>query len=81
MEDTVKLLKGRLEDIEHEVDTDFGSRWDSEKRSLVPGSSLLDEIFKHYGLRFQKLRDGPALASRLSAEEIDAELAAILRLF
>jgi hypothetical protein len=38
----------------------------------------LDEVFKTFGLRFVKLRDGPALAAKLGRNDIDEELRSIL---
>jgi hypothetical protein len=84
--DIVDMMKSRLEELhkgldalQQKVGTALDSKWEGAKRKLVPGTELLDEIFKSYGLRFVKLRDGPALAAKLKASDIDPELSGILR--
>lgn len=49
-------------------------RWSSEKFAITPGSLLLDELYKTYGLRFEKTRDSAQLASCLSREDVDDDL-------
>jgi hypothetical protein len=69
-------------EIEKQVDAIAASlnrRWDREKLLLVPGAALLDEIYKLYGFRFDKVRDGPKLASKLLEAELDDNLKSILR--
>jgi hypothetical protein len=69
-----------LETTYQQVTASLEARWVNERSKLVPGSELLEEIFKTYGLRFVKLRDGPGLAAKLKDNEIDAELRRILAL-
>jgi len=71
-------LQEKLQTTYDQVTMSLEARWDNERRKLVPGTELLDEVFKTYGLRFVKLRDGPGLAAKLKENEIDAELRTIL---
>jgi hypothetical protein len=73
-----QVVKG-LDALQEKVDSELERNWGIGKRKLVPGTELLDEIFKAYRLRFVKLRDGPGLAARLKARDIDSELGEILR--
>jgi putative ATP-dependent endonuclease of the OLD family len=65
--------------VQQRVTEQLQARWNSEKHKLVAGTELLDEVFKSYGLRFVKLRDGPGLAAMLTVSDIDTELTRILQ--
>jgi putative ATP-dependent endonuclease of the OLD family len=75
IEETVKGLDALHEKIWGRLN----KGWEAGKMKSVPGSELLDEVFKEYGLRFVKLRDGPGLAAMLGDNAIDRELRGILR--
>ncbi|MGJ5176557.1 ATP-dependent nuclease [Bradyrhizobium oligotrophicum] len=53
---------------------EIDQKWSEQKLDIVPGSALLDEIYKSYGLRFDKMRDGVAIASYMQRDDIDREL-------
>jgi putative ATP-dependent endonuclease of the OLD family len=72
-------IQKNLDAIQKQVNEELERRWDKDKRKLVPGAALLDELFKTYGLRFVKLRDGPGLAAKLDVSDINLELQSILR--
>jgi hypothetical protein len=72
-------IQKNLDAIQKQVNEELERRWDKDKRKLVPGAVLLDELFKTYGLRFVKLRDGPGLAAKLDVSDINLELQSILR--
>src|SRR5712671_3294631 len=74
-EEVLKSLRG----IEERVESYLSGRWESGKLKLIPGTELLDEVFKNFNLRFVKLRDGPGLASKLDVSDFDKELSSILR--
>jgi putative ATP-dependent endonuclease of the OLD family len=79
MQTAAGALEKSVDSLQQQISSDLENRWTTEKCKLVPGTELLDEVFKTYGLRFVKLRDGPALAAKLDANDIDSELSAILR--
>jgi hypothetical protein len=79
MQTAAEDMRKNLDAHQQQINSDIENRWSKGKRKLVPGAVLLDEIFKTYGLRFVKLRDGPELAAKLGASDIDLELQAILR--
>ncbi len=78
MHEAAEGMQKDLETIHEQTVRDLEDRWDREKLKVVPGTELLDEVFKVFGLRFVKLRDGPGLAAKLGVNAIDSELAAIL---
>lgn len=43
-------------------EAEVNQEWDERWQDLVPGADLLTGLFSHYGVRFQKARDGQALA-------------------
>jgi putative ATP-dependent endonuclease of the OLD family len=53
--------------------------WAKRKLDIVPGATLLDEVYKKSGLRYDKMRDGVALAALVKNTEIDDEIARFLR--
>lgn len=53
--------------------------WPERKLSLVPGDELLDMVFQEYGLRFRKERDGARLAALMQEDEIEQEIASVIR--
>jgi putative ATP-dependent endonuclease of the OLD family len=55
------------------------NEWAKRKLDIVPGSTLLDEIYKKAGLRYDKMRDGVALAALVKSTEIDEEIGKFLR--
>jgi putative ATP-dependent endonuclease of the OLD family len=68
-----------LEDRAIGIEKDLNENWEVDKLKLVPGALLLDEFYKTYKFRFEKMRDAPLLASHMTASEIDATLAALIR--
>jgi putative ATP-dependent endonuclease of OLD family len=51
----------------------------AERLSLIPGDEILTSVFRHYGLRYNKRKDGPKIAILMNASEIESELATLLR--
>lgn len=48
-----------------EVNRDIEKDWDKNWIRLAPGTELLEAVWAKYGLRYDKLNDGPLLASNL----------------
>jgi hypothetical protein len=71
---TVDGISASAQQIANEVE----GRWDRDKLMLTPGALLLDEVYKSYDLRFEKMRDAPRLATHLQRAEIDSELARLI---
>lgn len=57
------------------VETD----WSNRKMDIVPGSAILDEVYKTFGFRYDKMRDGIGVASQMQNREIDDELRGFIR--
>jgi putative ATP-dependent endonuclease of OLD family len=51
-----------------------GDDWSNKKQDIVPGSAILDDIYKKFGFRYDKMRDGIGIASRIKKNEIDIEI-------
>jgi putative ATP-dependent endonuclease of the OLD family len=79
MHKTAEDVLKNLDSVQKRVDSHLENRWNNEKYKIIPGAELLDEVFKTYGLRFVKLRDGPSLAAKLDINDLDRELCSILR--
>jgi hypothetical protein len=74
LEQTAKGLDEALKQSMDEVEKE----WDGRKLEIVPGSALLDEVYKKFGFRYDKMRDGIAVASLLSPDKIDQELVTVI---
>lgn len=57
-----------------EAEAEVENAWKNRKFEIVPGSFLLDEVYKEYGFRYDKMRDGVAVASCYSSLEIEQEI-------
>ncbi|WP_348267335.1 AAA family ATPase [Edaphobacter paludis] len=55
--------------------------WKSQWINLVLGDILLDKTCQQFGVRFKKVTDGPKLASFYEANEIEGEIATLLKSF
>jgi hypothetical protein len=53
---------------------DVEGAWSNRKMDVVPGSAILDEVYKTFAFRYDKMRDGVGIASQMRVDEIDAEL-------
>lgn len=54
--------------------------WDQRKLDMVPGDSLIDMVYKHYGVRFHKKRgDGVELARMMTKGDICREIEELIR--
>lgn len=71
--------KAQFPAIAQEEASAIEARWPTEKMNLVQGDVLLDAVFRVYGLRFNKSRDGAALAALMTDEEIDQEIKAFFK--
>jgi hypothetical protein len=76
----LEQLKGDVDSIANGIDLTLSNakksvedNW-SRKLDIVPGTAILDEWYKKYGLRFDKVRDGPSIAALIAPDEIDIEL-------
>lgn len=56
--------------------------WDKgneeEKKKVVPGEDVLTELFKEFGLRYDKLKDGERIAQQMKKEDIPSEIKTII---
>lgn len=50
------------------------SGWEDKKLDIVPGSAILDEVYKTFGSRYEKMRDGIGVASHMTRQQIDPEV-------
>jgi putative ATP-dependent endonuclease of OLD family len=57
-----------------DAESQVESSWQTDKLGIVPGSALLDEVYKKYGFRYDKMRDGVAVAAHMDVDEIDVEI-------
>ena len=54
--------------------------WDRRSLDMVPGDSLIDMVYKHYGVRFHKDRgDGVDLARMMTKDDICQEIAELIQ--
>lgn len=63
------------EDIAQQVN----ENWEADKLSLAPGHELLDLTVQRFGVRYKKDVDAGRLASLMNENEIDDELARLIR--
>lgn len=56
--------------------------WDKgneeEKKKVVPGEDVLTELFKEFGLRYDKMKDGERIAQQMKEEDIPKEIISII---
>jgi energy-coupling factor transporter ATP-binding protein EcfA2 len=75
----IALALEKLDATSSSITKDIASRWTKDRMSLVPGSLLLDLVYQKFGIRFEKVRDTPRLASYFSEAEIEPDLKTFLR--
>jgi predicted ATPase len=75
----ITKFTSKLPELVRSMTEEVEGQWEREKFNLVPGAILLDEVYKKYALRFEKMRDAPRLASHMSETEIDSELKSFLK--
>jgi hypothetical protein len=78
LQDSISATSNELDAICDRVAAELEQRWPSEKLDIIPGSALLDAVYKSYGFRFDKMRDGVAIASQMKTNEVDQELKGLL---
>lgn len=66
------------EEIRKKIAEEVGQNWPSNALSVVPGSLILDELFKSFGLRYDKLVDAKRIAGAMSKDRIDKEIRELL---
>jgi hypothetical protein len=71
--------KTKVESVFKEQTEMINRNWDRTKLAIVPGDILLDTVFREYGLRFVKERDGARIASLMMEDEIEHEIKSLLR--
>jgi hypothetical protein len=69
--EVTRVCEEAINAVEHE--------WATRKLDIVPGSAILDEVYKRYGFRYDKMRDGIGVASQMDESEIDKELRDFIR--
>ncbi|MFJ9076814.1 ATP-dependent nuclease [Streptomyces sp. NPDC102278] len=81
LDESVKELQGVIGDLGGMIDgatIEVQGEWDSRKLELIPGDEILDSMFRHYGLRFNKRKDAVEIASQMRLNEIPGEIREIL---
>jgi putative ATP-dependent endonuclease of OLD family len=80
--------KEKLDQLEEKLDEIIKNQaelveksWISNKKDLVPGDYLLDEVCKCFEVRFNKGKDSARLASLMQISEIDPEIKYLLKDF
>jgi predicted ATPase len=55
--------------------------WKSPERRLeiAPGAELVEEVFRHFDLRYNKTTDGPRIAKQMTREDLDPEVRTLLQ--
>ncbi|MER6753282.1 AAA family ATPase [Micromonospora echinofusca] len=77
----VEELSARASRIEEEFEAQrrvVESEWGNRKSDIVPGTLILDQVISNYGLRYQKDRDGAALARLIDPAKIPVHMRRIL---
>jgi len=69
---------GDAQRVEDEVRRSLSENWAREAKLKAPGSEILDSVFRTFGLRYSKTKDGPRLAKGLDADRVDRELSTML---
>jgi hypothetical protein len=65
----------RVEALHADEEEQLRRQWPANQLRIAPGSDLLDAVLKDYGLRYDKSRDGLALARAISPPD---ELATVV---
>lgn len=83
LDEKIREKLERIPDIERVIDdvkNTLDSSWSdaSYRRQFAPGADILSLIFREYGAKFEKTRDGVALLKEINEDEIDSEIKDIL---
>ena len=70
--------KNKIADWLDEAHASFEGKSADEKLMLIPGDEIISSIFEHYGVRFNKRKDGPKIAALLTPDEIDPGIVRML---
>ena len=75
------LERARLREVVAEETRRTQEDWQHEDSILrhVPGADVLEQLFTDFGLVYDKKADGTALARAMRADQVPAEIAAVLR--
>jgi putative ATP-dependent endonuclease of the OLD family len=76
--DTESLIAG-VDGMCDNAELAVESVWSDKKMDVVPGSAILDEVYKTFGFRYDKMRDGIGIASQMQIAEIVFELQDFLK--
>jgi putative ATP-dependent endonuclease of OLD family len=79
LQEQLRTRREKLPSVTQDVRRNVDTQWDVRKLQIVPGDHLLDRVFSRYGIRFRKERDSVRLATYLQPEEIDGEIATLLK--
>ena len=78
LQNELDSVKAQLVDQIAEAEAEVDSRWATSKLDMVPGSELLDKIFRAYGFRYRKDRDSSELAILTPRSSIAHEISVLL---
>jgi len=77
-----KCSKKRIENIVEQQTSIINKIWAEgkieEKKRIVPGEDVLKRVFKNFGLRYDKVKDGERIAQQMKADEIQPEIKSVL---
>ncbi len=70
--DVLKVVEAEHALLAHE--------WTNVERRLyhAPGEEILSRVFRHFGATFEKAHDAPRIAQKMRANDLDAEMKALL---
>ena len=83
----IRTWEERLAELKESIDEEANkqtvaveSHWLENKFNIIPGDELINMVYRHYGVRFNKERgDGVALARMMTKEEVGSELETLIR--
>ncbi|WP_165585476.1 AAA family ATPase [Roseococcus sp. SYP-B2431] len=74
LDSLIETAATEIQRITDQIET----QWETHQTDLSPGSLILEGIFSVYNLRYDKVVDGPRIASIIPSDEIDEEVTAFL---
>jgi hypothetical protein len=69
----------RINELDDTQSTELALNWRQDCLQLVPGTELLDSVFRHYGARFRKETDSSHIAAARNSGEINSELTTLIQ--
>jgi predicted ATP-dependent endonuclease of OLD family len=74
----IQNRKDRAQSVFDSVTEDVGKKWDRLGETLIPGTELLQLLFKKFGLSYAKA-DGERIAQAMLRHQIDTEIINLVR--